>query len=215
MIIDYVKFRENALGMVVDGYVPIFWEFNDQMSEIVNECIWRAKKDGKTELTLLIDSNGGSNWAFNSIRGTMIESGIVFRGLVLGKALSNGFNILQACHQREALAGATLMFHWGNQTFNNSELNAMINDEAWVIEFAIEKELQTLRFVSKRTGISEKQLRKIAVQERFYPAKFALKENMIDKIIDEIPMAVKKSLKEIRPDEPIPEPKKKRRSDRI
>jgi ATP-dependent protease ClpP protease subunit len=215
VIIDYVKFRENAVAMVDDGYIPIFGEFNDQMSEIVNECIWKAKKGGKKEVTLLIDSNGGNNNAFNSIRATMIESGITYRGLVLGRAYSNGFNILQACHTREALSGANLMFHWGSQTFNNAELTALIDGEAWVLEFAIERELQTMRMVAKRTGISEKELRKIAAQERYYPAKFALKANMIDRILDVIPAKVKESLKEVRLTEPEAIPKRKRRSDKL
>ncbi|MBP7118998.1 ATP-dependent Clp protease proteolytic subunit [Candidatus Woesebacteria bacterium] len=205
VIVDYVKFRDNALLMAEDGYIPVFGEFNEPLAEIVGECIWKIKRSGKKEATLLIDSGGGKNVAFNTMRSTMIESGLTFRGLVLGRACSNGFNILQACHTRESVSGAYFMYHWGTAWLGNNELDALINGEQWVIDFVIEMEMNTMRFISERTGIPIKELKTIAKQERYYPAKFALKANMIDRIINHVPLAIIETMKEVRKEIPTAE----------
>lgn len=211
MIVDYVKFRDNALLMAEGGYVPIFGEFLEPLGEVVNECIWKIKRASKKDAILLIDSNGGDNAVFSSIRATMVESGLIFRGLVLGKAYSNGFNILQACHKREILSGANVLFHWGSQQIGNNMLNALINGKKWVPEYIVEKELVVLRFVSKRTGISEKVLMELAAEERMIPAKFALELGMVDEIIDTIPVEVSTALKEVRTDIPAGKVKKEKK----
>lgn len=195
MIVDWVEFRKFALSLTEDGYIPIFGEFVDQLAEIANECIWKLKKSGKKQVTLLIDSTGGMNTTFASIKATMLETGLEFRGLVMGKAYSNGFNILQQCDHRAAVKDAYLMFHWGTQRLSNSELAALISGEMWPIEAAIEAELMTAQTVSERTGTSVDQLTVYALYERYFIATQALKENFIDEVISDLPPKLKEKLK--------------------
>ncbi|OGM28407.1 hypothetical protein A2801_02655 [Candidatus Woesebacteria bacterium RIFCSPHIGHO2_01_FULL_41_10] len=194
MIIEDKDFRNYALRLVDDGYIPIFGEFKDTLQEVVIECIWKAKALGKDPVTLLINSNGGFNLAFSAIKAVMIESGLTFHGLVLGKAFSNGFNILQQCSVRKAVRDAAFMFHWGSQSLNNAELDALIAGEKWVVETIIEREMLTLVQVSERTGVPVKDLKKYAARERYFTAKQAKEIGFLDEIIPDLPKGVSDAL---------------------
>lgn len=196
MIIEPKELRAFVQQMSEQGYLPIFGEFNDQMEEIVVEAILRAKIKGTKTLTLLINSNGGQTNVFSSIKATMLESGITFKGIVMGKAASNGFNMLQQCNERVAVRDAMLMFHWGQQQFSNQMLAAMVAGETWPVELAVEKELLYARQVSERTGVSMDDLMRFALYERYFTASQALAIHFIDSIIDDLPAKVKQALEQ-------------------
>lgn len=187
MIIDSREFRDLSLKMSEEGYLLIFGEFNEILEEIVVESILRMRKARNKEATLLINSGGGFNGTFSTIKSAMIESGIIFTALVMGRAASNAFNVVQICHKRRAVQDAFLMFHWGSQRINNSELAAMISGQTWPVENAIQAEMQNAAAVSRRTGISIDTLKEYALYERWFSAKQALEQNFIDEIVDDLP----------------------------
>lgn len=196
MIIENVDFRKFALRLLEScSYIPIFGEMNEQLEEIVVECIFKAKVEGRKEITLLINSAGGMNKVFAGIKAAMIESGLKFIGLVMGHSGSNGFNLLQQCDKRIAIRDSTLMFHWGSQRLSNSEIAAIIKGDTWPIENLVEDELNSARQVSDRTGIHIDVLKEFALYERRFKPKDAKSLNIIDEIILDLPDKVRESMK--------------------
>lgn len=195
MIIDPVEFRRLAISLASNQCIPIFGEINAQLEEIVIESIFKFRSGGDKKVTLLINSGGGFDYCYTGIKAAMLESGIAFRGLVMSRAHSNGFRILQDCDSRVAVSDATLMFHWGGARLGNSELAALMAGETWPTEAVINTQLLVLRQAIARTGLSEEDLRRFALYERYFSAEEALKFNMIDEIIPDLPARIKADLR--------------------
>jgi len=194
MIADWKDYRQMSLGLVENGYIPVFGEFCPELEEIVVECILMAFKKGKKTMTLLINSYGGKDNSFNGIKAAMTMTGIQFTGLVMSRASSNGFRLLQHCHKRQAIRNAMLMFHWGQWPLGNSELAALLAGQNWPLDLLLEARRTILQEVHQRTGVSIDQLTEFALYERFFTAEQALQLNFIDKVIDDIPTKMKHSL---------------------
>ncbi len=135
------------------GHVPVYGEFCAELKEVVEECIWLAQKCGHKKATLLINSNGGNNDCFTAMRAAMIQSGIEFTGIVMARARSNGFRLLQICKYRKALSNAEVMFHWGQYRFDNGETAAIMAGHEWILERARNSRMTTLQEISARTGV--------------------------------------------------------------
>lgn len=191
MIKDWKSYREQALRMAEDGYILVFGEFCPELEEIVIDSLFLAKSKGKKQVTLLINSFGGKNSAYNSIKGAMTVSGLKFVGIVLGYAKSNAFHLLQLCHKRIALKITTLMFHWGSYQFNNSEISATRRGETWPLDLMIQCELLEAECVSKRTGMPLEKLIEYAEQERNFTGADAVKVGFVDELIDDLPADIK------------------------
>lgn len=114
MIKNPDEFRNYALSHVKDGYIPVYGDFNDELAEIIIDCIQEAHQKGKEKMTFLIDSNGGWTDSCNAIIARMLHTQIEFTGLVMGKARSNGLRLLMHCKHRQAYRGSALLFHWGS-----------------------------------------------------------------------------------------------------
>ncbi len=190
MIMDWSEFREMALVLSEIGYIPVFEDLTANLEEIVRECILKLRARDIKEAIFLIDSAGGSNCSFASIKGAMLTSGLTFTGIVLGRACSNAFQLLQQCNKRIAVVDSVLIFHWGSQVLDNQQLAALISGDTWPIEHALNIELVTAQSISERTGVSVEQLKDFAWQEREFSAQEALKMNFIDEILQEVPQNV-------------------------
>ncbi|MBI1863869.1 ATP-dependent Clp protease proteolytic subunit [Candidatus Woesebacteria bacterium] len=196
MIIEWPEFRKMALKLIDGGYIPIFGEMNEQLEEVVIECIFVSKNTGKKSMTLLINSTGGWNLTYAAIKAAMIESGLEFNGLVMGRAFSNAFNLLQQCDTRSAVEDASLMFHWGNSRLGNQELAALIAGETWPVEHALAIELMTAEQVSRRTGLSVEKLKEFALYERSFTAQQAFEMKFLDQVIRNLPKKVQQMLED-------------------
>ncbi len=190
MIKKWETYREEALKMAEEGYILIFGEFCPELEEIVMECLLIAMSKGKKQATLLINSFGGKNHAYNSIKGTMAVSGLKFTGIVLGYAMSNGFHILQLCHKRVATKTSTVMFHFGTAQFSNNEIAAVRRGETWPIDHMLQKEMLEAEAVSKRTKVALKTLIGYAEQERDFTGQEAINAGFLDEVIDDLPAEI-------------------------
>jgi ATP-dependent protease ClpP protease subunit len=192
MISEWKDFREQAIQLFKDGYIPVFGFFVPELEEIVVECILGARKLEIKSMTLLINSNGGANDCFTGIKAAMAESKIEFTGLVMSRAKSNGFRLLQHCHIREAVRNAELLFHWGGGGFNNGEISAIMEDQLWPVEHIKTQRYAMAEEVHQRSGVSMKDLFNYALYERSFTAEEALKLNFLDRVRDELPPKMKK-----------------------
>ena len=188
MIKDWKTFRDMALDLTKKGYIPVYGDFCPELEEVVTECIFLIQKQGMKTATLLINSNGGQNDCFTAIRAAMLQAGIEFTGLVMARARSNGFRLLQICKTRKALSNSDLMFHWGQYRLENNELSAIMEGHSWVLRHVRNGRLTMIQEVSKRTGVSIENLRQYALFERNFSAEEALKMNFIDKVVRDPPI---------------------------
>jgi ATP-dependent protease ClpP protease subunit len=195
MSIDWKDYRLMALELLKTSYLPIWGEFNQEMEDILVECLTQAQIRKKKKIILLINSQGGWNKTYSALKGMMAGTGIEFTGIVVGQALSNAFNLLQLCAKRKAVPDATLMFHWGQQRLSNSELAALIAGETWPIQRATQAELLTADVVSQRTGIPVEELKVWALHERSFLADEALRHNLIDEVLPHLPQHLVNKLK--------------------
>lgn len=193
MIADWKDYRQTALALVDNGYIPVFGEFCPELEEIVVECILLAFRKGRKEITLLINSNGGRNDCFNGIKAAMTMTKIKFTGLVMSRASSNGFRLLQHCQKRQAIRNALIMMHWGQISFNNQELAAIMAGETWPLDLIREIKETTLTEVCQRTGIGHDKLVEYSLYERFFTAQQAKDINFIDEVVTDVPAMVGKS----------------------
>lgn len=191
MIKDWNTFRDMALDLTKKGFIPVYGEFCPELDEVITECIFIAQKHGMKEVTLLINSNGGQSDCFTSIRAAMFQSGISFTGLVMARARSNGFRILQVCKTRKALANSEIMFHWGQYRLENSEIAAIMEGHTWVLEHVRRTRSTILSEVSARTGISIVDLQQYALFERNFTAEEALGVGFIDDVVVDPPVPSK------------------------
>lgn len=197
MIADPKEFRSLAMQLAEIGYIPVFGEMNENLDEIVVECILKCIQKKVKKVTFLINSGGGFNNTYSAIVAAMYEARLAdtcFDGLVMGKACSNAFMLLQHCDKRSATRDSMLMFHWGSQKLGNSELSALIAGETWPIEHAKRVEMVTAEIVSDRSGISVEQLISFALYERWFVAEEALAMKFIDEIVQDLPQKVKAGL---------------------
>ena len=187
MIKDWKMYREQALKLAEEGTILVYGEFCPEMEEIVLDALQVARSKGKKEATVLINSNGGKNRAYTTIKSAMALSGMKFTAIVIGAAYSNGFMLLQTCHRRLAVPGSFVMFHWGSSTLLNSELAAIFAGETWPIETMKRSEMQAAEFVANRTGVSIERLIEFALYERNFMVEEAVRVGFLDAVLPELP----------------------------
>lgn len=188
MVMDWKDFRRMALDMVEKGRIPVYGEFCLELQEIIIECIHFAEKRGQKKITLVINSGGGWFDTFSAIKGAMSDSSIEFTGMVVSKAKSSAFHLLQHCHRRIALKDANLMFHWGTQRLNNGDISSLMDGDTWVLDHLVRLRKQSAEDVSKRSGVvSVADLYKFALYEREFSGEEAKDFGFVDEVIDGLP----------------------------
>jgi ATP-dependent protease ClpP protease subunit len=189
MEVNWDKTREDALKLVRDmGVVPICTPIRPELAAIVTECIFEATLRKIKKLTVLIDTNGGDLAAGIGIANTLAlaaANGVEITGVVIARAQSAGFIILQACQTRVILRGASIMMHWGQTNLQNDDYAAvMANEEEWVLEQIRGSRLEMITIFVKRSGLEENKIRQMCDREvNLYPQQ-ALELRLVDRIAE-------------------------------
>ncbi|MBU0650087.1 ATP-dependent Clp protease proteolytic subunit [Patescibacteria group bacterium] len=189
MDVNWGKYRDDALSAVRNrGVIPISDEITTELSTIVSECALEAMLRRIKRLTVLIDSCGGNTNAGIGIANALsliAANGVEVTGLVLSRAFSSAFMILQSCQTRVACRGACLMMHWGQTRLQNDELNAIMKgEEDWVLAQIRDSRREMIAIFAKRSGLEEEVLWRMCEQEMWlYPTR-AKELNLIDRIED-------------------------------
>lgn len=137
-----------------------------------------------TEIELLIDSDGGLTRRCKSIVNAIRALkgyGVTTNALVLGKAHSSAFIILQECKLRKATPLADLMFHAPAKLRLGREGEPFTVDER---NPQHPMHLEQIRVISERSGLPEAVLLEWAEQEKHFTAEEALRNHFIDEIVD-------------------------------
>lgn len=177
--------RADDAAMIFEniGWIHVAGPFDPEMEDIIKPLIFRARQN-HPEVRLLIDSNGGNFISLVSIQTALKLVELPSVGLVMGRALSAGFYLLQHCDKRLAVAGSFLMPHWGTTGFSNMEIAAMVRGESWPLDNLLAYTEAAIAQTHKRSGQSIELLHTMFEQERKFTAKVALGFGFIDKIVD-------------------------------
>jgi len=190
MIKDWKTYRDMALELAKSGMILVYGDFCPELEEVVHDCIFQVQKLGFKTATLLINSNGGHTDSFAAIRGAMFQSGMEFTGLVLSRARSNGFRLLQLCKTRKSLSDAAFKFHWGYFRLENQDLAALMAGNYRCVDHIIKWQRAVLLDVHNRTGVSVHDLEQFALYEVGFTAEEALLLNFIDEIVSDLPVQI-------------------------
>ncbi len=137
-----------------------------------------------TEIELLIDSDGGLSRRCKAIVAAIRQLkgyGVTTTAVVIGKAQSAAFTILQECDTRKATFRADLMFHAPGTLRLGREGEPFTVDDRNP-EHPMHIEL--LDVLSTRTGLPVATLKEWADQERHFNADEALRYRFIDEIVN-------------------------------
>lgn len=138
----------------------------------------------KKEITLLIDTYGGSVWAGNSIIG-MINylkgKGYTVTGIVQSKCFSMGFDILVNCDKRYGRSHSEYMIH---QTQGGNPHGALIKAER-MLKYNKKQWEKSIEYYIKDTKITKKQVEDLYDRdlEWFMLSEEALELNVIQSIV--------------------------------
>lgn len=185
---DWEKYSKNAEELLREqNWIPIWTNFCPELTEAIVPLIFKAKQLGKTEIRLLIDSNGGHLTSVTAISNAIRLTGLPSVGLVLSKALSGGFFTLQYCDKRLAVNGAFLCPHWGQTGLNNNEISAIRAARNKKTSYPVETILSYTDALMKQTndrcGLKIQELEEIFSQDRNFTAQQSLELKFIDQIL--------------------------------
>jgi ATP-dependent Clp protease protease subunit len=182
--VDWKAYREKSEAMLRTlGAIPILENFCQELETIIVDCVLQAKVRDLKELSIFINSGGGKISTLIAITTALKIFGKKTTGIVLGSAFSAAFQLLQQCDVRLAAEGSFLMPHWGQASFDNNELDAMMKGETWPFDHQRSVRNQLLQVTRERTGLSINELKRIYGQDRRFTATEALKLKFVDKVV--------------------------------
>lgn len=137
-------------------------------------------QDESREITLYIDSNGGSVMAGLNIYDAIKHSKAPVTGIVLKKAVSMAVIVLQACKTRKAHKHSHILIH-----------NIKITNAWHKYEENLEEELEDAKFVqqninrllTERSGLPVEKIRKLSREETLLRPDKAKELGLIDEVI--------------------------------
>lgn len=185
MSIVLIKSRTISLIGELQGTAPAI--FHADFAGMVRQSSERI-------INIVIDCPGGRAGCWEPIRDILMSSTTPTRGVVVGNALSAGFNILQYCAKRIALPAARFMFHAPRIT---PEMQASLgfgacefpNEKTGQLEerdIVLKDNPEYLAFLSRLTNRSKPNfltLRGWGEEERQYDAHEAFRLGFIDQIV--------------------------------
>lgn len=154
---------------------------NQDSLVLIRDSLNLAGKNGIKELTLEIASEGGNSLPARKIFDLISNSPIKITGVVKPFAYSSAAVILQACHVRQAIRTATLLYHHlrkGSFCLSNYKL---------MTQKIVEEEIAFNKFIANRTKMSYKAFKLLNGHDIVLTAEQALSLGLIDEIIQPPP----------------------------
>ncbi|MBD2866864.1 MULTISPECIES: ATP-dependent Clp endopeptidase proteolytic subunit ClpP [Paenibacillus] len=167
--------------LLKDRIVFIGTEFNDQMANaIVAQLLFLAADDPEKDISLYINSPGGSTTACMAIYDTMQYIKPDVATICVGMAASAGSIILVggAKGKRAALPNAEVMIHqpWGGTQGQTTDIKIRTD---WMLR----TRALTNGILAERTGQSIETIERDTDRDKFFTAEEALAYGLIDKIV--------------------------------
>ncbi len=190
---DYASLADRLYKQ--SGFIYVGAEFCWELQDIFLSLVARTLSDDK-EIKILINSSGGSSMSCMAMRNSLLLARMREKksvGVVLSRAYSAAFLLLQSCDTRLAMEGSTLLMHHGSSQLDNNELAAINRGESWPAEHRKRFNDELIEAVQRRTGVTKKKLFEYFDTERYFSAGQSLDENFVDGVVSsytEIPAEV-------------------------
>lgn len=171
-----------------DDTIHIFGVVEDEMAlevqHYINKIVKKNEKKESKEITLLINSYGGSVWAGNIIIGAINyaqSKGFSVIGVCQGFAFSMAFDILLSCDVRYGYSFSEYMMH---QTQCGTQYGALVQGERSV-KYSREQWEKSVEMYIDKTNITKEEIEDMYEKDRdwFMLTEEALERNVIHKIL--------------------------------
>ena len=158
----------------------VLQDIDHETVERLRETIAKAEAS-ESEITLLINSNGGDIKEGLKIVELITHSHALIKGQVIGKAVSMAAVILQACHERSMNETAYLRYHYGSWrvSFRMYFEPEMLQRN---IESGIKLQERLILPIAKKTGMSIKRIHDLFREDKRLSAQEALHLGLVDDI---------------------------------
>ena len=180
-----------AKAQAAQGKIMCQGQFNRDMQELVPNLIYEAgvaaKERDQQWLAIHIDSYGGEVAVLDTIRMAMYETRLKFVGLVMTRAMSAAFDLLQHCDWRVSLSGMLLMAHYGSTGVSNADLATLHESPKMAFELERARIAESLQFYSRRSGLPAKRIHELCRSDVRFTAHQALAMGFLDEVIDPAP----------------------------
>lgn len=163
-------FNEDVNESLLENYILYILKWNKEDKDIPVEK--------RKEITIYINSPGGSSIDGFSMVDIIRQSITPIRGICFALAASMGYHILLACHKRIAFENSVLLQHDGEIAIQNSTSKAKDT-----MKFFDNMEKRTKEYVLSRTKMSEEFYDKIYDQEYWMFSDEAKALGCIDEIV--------------------------------
>jgi ATP-dependent Clp protease protease subunit len=157
--------------------IILLGDLNQETQEKLSTAIIYLNTISSDPIIFYIDSRGGGVHSAIHLWDTIRLSKAPLHGIVVGKALSAAFAVLQACHVRLAFPNANLMNH-------GSSVSVRIDDPEFDRIFTLFKNFDNkiLDTLTERGKASKKDNEKWSRMERYFTAMEAFEMGWIDSI---------------------------------
>lgn len=178
MPVELANFREKVLVSPKERKIVISGEVNVDMEEALCKALFVFEQESNENIKLFFDSCGGRAQAGQHLFGLIRAMRVPVHGIVMTKACSAAFHILQACRWRVAFPESELMNH-------GTELAGLRIDqpdlETRLSHWRARHE-DFLSFLASRSRVTLDQLRTWSIAEKYLTAPEALEAGLIDEI---------------------------------
>jgi len=163
---------------------------SDSAAKLIS-LIEKLAMKSKETVEVRIDCDGGSTEAAMRLYDVMRNSGISFRGIVLGKCMSAAVIILQACNERIAYSHSSFLLHHPKRKYIKVFDPTKITREQLMLDIAKAWD-EALKLGKKSEKVICSRLRNRELYEShygsekdsFFGADEALEMGLIDKIVE-------------------------------
>lgn len=156
---------------------------SEQADSVVCQLLHLSAEDPKTEITLYIDSPGGSVNAGLAIYDVMRALTCRVRTVCVGMAASMAAVLFAAGHMRQILRHGEVMIH-------DPLVSGGISGSALAVQDKSDRLMETRKAVcgilAEHTGKTLKQIYKATAKDTYFSAEEAVKFGLADVIIDKI-----------------------------
>ncbi len=156
-----------------------------RIDEVIEEYIVKAilllnASSTRRTITIFINSRGGEVHPNKHIVDVVENSTAPTHGIVLGRAFSSAFNILQVCTRRIAYQNADLMYHAsdmaGVRVDDRKSRGRMIKEMAATHE-------EFLKYLSERSGQPVERWRRWSLTQEYFTGRQAILLGILDEVI--------------------------------
>ena len=158
-------------------------EVNDDSANLIAaQLLFLEAEDPETEVSLYINSPGGSAYAGMAIYDTMQYVRPDVRTVCIGMAMSAGAMILSggAPGKRFALPNSKMMIHQGSGGFHGTPADIQI-----AAREILEMTDRMARIIARHSGQSVEQVKKDIDRDRFMTPDEAVAYGLVDEVMDE------------------------------